>query len=105
MDTKQEKTEMPSVTYAAFEAMVTGYERHVRRLLVALLFAVVMLFLSNLAWLHFWSQFEFSDESYSDIYTQEGEGRFNINTGEQGDVNYGPSDLHAYIPQEDNDAP
>ena len=95
--------ESPVVSYAAFESMVTAYEKHVRRLMVTLLIVVVMLFLSNLAWLHFFSQFEYVEEEYSDVYTQDGYGNNNINTGEQGGVRYG-ADLSQDLSQTDDDA-
>lgn len=98
MDEKQ-------ISFAAFEAMVATNERHIKRLLFALLIAVVLLFASNIAWLHFWSQFEFEGEGYTDVYTQEGEGRFNLNTGTQGDVDYGEADLQADVPQMEYEAP
>jgi len=98
MDEKQ-------VSYAAYEAMVATNERHIKRLLFSLLLAIILLFTSNVAWLWFWSQFEISSDYAEDIYTQEGEGRFNLNTGEQGDVMYGETDIQESAPEFSNDAP
>lgn len=97
--------EEKQVSYAAYEAMVATNERHIKRLLLSLLIAIILLFASNVAWLWFWSQFEFSDEEYSDIYAQEGEGRFNMNTGTQGDVDYGSPDIYQAVSPQDDDAP
>lgn len=87
--------ELPSVSFAAFEAMRTGYERTIKRMLIVLFVAIAMVFASNLAWLWFWSQYEIVDTVVDETYSQEGEGRFNINTGEQGGVYYGETDLQA----------
>lgn len=86
------------VSYAAFEAMAASNERHIKRLLIALLLAVIMLFVSNLAWLHFWSQFDISGEYVEDGYYQEGDGRMNMNLGEQGAVYYGETELQESAP-------
>ena len=97
--------EEKQISFAAFEAMVATNERHIKRLLFALLLAVILLFASNIAWLHFFGQFDFSGDYAEDIYTQEGEGRFNLNVGEQGDVTYGETDLSESPPELPNDAP
>ena len=82
----------PVVSFAAYESILTIYERHVRRLLVALLVSVILLFASNVAWLYFFSQFEFTGaEEYTDVF-QEGDRFNNANLGEQGDVFYGAED-------------
>lgn len=68
------------VPYIVFEGELARTERHIKRLWIALIFAIVALLGSNLAWLYYESQFE------TISYTQDGEGLNNINTGEQGDV-------------------
>ncbi len=68
------------VPYIVFEGELARAERHIKRLWIALIFAIVALLGSNLAWLYYESQFE------TISYTQDGEGLNNINTGEQGDV-------------------
>lgn len=52
-----------------------------------MLIAIILLFLSNLAWLYAWMQYDYVSEEIS--YMQDGEGLNNINTGSQGDVAYG----------------
>lgn len=106
MDKQRDKVERPPmVAYAAFEEMVTIHERHVKRLFIGLLVAIILLAASNMAWLWFWSGFDFSEETYSDDYYQTGDGRFNLNVGEQGDVSYGETGLQEDLPQTDNDTP
>ena len=51
-----------SVPYIAHESMMAREERHIRRLVYALIVSVLLLFISNLAWLYFFNQFEYSSE-------------------------------------------
>lgn len=44
------------------------------------------------------------DETYSDDYVQTGDGKFNLNVGEQGDISYGNAEVQKDLPEEDNDA-
>jgi len=95
MDEKRDNS--PVVSYAAFESMMTANEKHIKRLFIALLITIILLFASNVAWIHFFSQFDFAGDSYSDIYSQDGKGLNNINTGQQGDVDYG-TDVYTETP-------
>ena len=61
-------------------------ERRDKRQWIVIIFLIVSLLASNIGWLVYESQFE----TYTYDYTQDGEGLNNINTGEQGDVLYGP---------------
>ena len=58
-------------------------ERHIKRLWIAVIVAVCLLFVSNAGWLIYESQFETFN------YEQDGEGINNVNLGEQGDLNNG----------------
>lgn len=50
-----ERNEIP---YIAFEAEMARYERTIKRLLIALLVSVALIFASNAAWLLFFNQFD-----------------------------------------------
>ena len=50
-----ERNEIP---YIAFEAEMARYERTIKRLLIALLVSVALIFASNAAWLWFFNQFD-----------------------------------------------
>ena len=50
-----ERNEIP---YIAFEAEMARHERTIRRLLIALLVSVALMFVSNIAWLWFFNQFD-----------------------------------------------
>lgn len=77
MNGENEKKDVP---YIVFEGELARAERHIKRLWIIILATIAALFISNLAWLYYESQFE------TISYTQDGEGLNNINTGEQGDV-------------------
>lgn len=74
-----------TVPYFAYEGEITRQERHIRRLWIALIVAIVLIFASNGAWLLYESLYD------TISYTQDGAGLNNINTGEQGNV-YGTED-------------
>lgn len=102
---EQRDNRPPMVAYAAFEEMATINERHIKRLFVGLMVAIILLSASNMAWLWFWSGFDISGDYVEDAYTQEGEGRFNINTGSQGEIYYGETDLQESTSELPNDTP
>lgn len=72
-----------SVPYIVHESSMARMERQIKRLWIALLVVVVMLFASNTGWIIYESQFE------TFYYEQDGEGINNVNLGEQGDLNNG----------------
>ena len=72
-----------SVPYIVHETAMARNERTVKRLVVALIIAIVLAFATNVGWLIYESQFE------TITYEQDGEGINNVNYGEQGDLNNG----------------
>lgn len=78
---EKEKTNVP---YVVFEGEMARAERRDKRQWIVIIALIVALFASNIGWLVYESQFE----TYT--YTQDGDGLNNINSGEQGDVLYGP---------------
>ena len=72
-----------SVPYIVHESSMARMERQIKRLWIALIVAVCLLFASNVGWMIYESQFE------TITYEQGGEGINNVNYGEQGDLNNG----------------
>lgn len=85
MNNEQYENTAPDVPYIVYEGEVARSERNIKRLWIALIVAIVMLFASNAGWLIYESQFE------TIYWEQDGEGINNMNTGEQGDVTYEPT--------------
>ena len=52
-----------NVPYIVFEGEMSRQERHVKRLWIALIIAVVIILISNLAWLWAWLQYDYVGES------------------------------------------
>lgn len=79
-----DKIEIP---YIVHEAEMTRSERHIKRLWIALIIAILIICASNIAWLIYISQYDF--ESY-DLST-EGGGNANY-IGQDGDIYNGASE-------------
>ena len=77
-----------NVSYIAFEAEMARYERTIKRLLIALIVSVVLIFASNIAWLCFFSQFDISDTAVTLDSQDEG---INNYVGNDGDIDNGES--------------
>lgn len=71
------------VPYVVHESTVSRQERQIKRLWIALIVAIAMIFASNAIWLWYESQFE------TMTYEQDGECINNVNYGDQGDLNNG----------------
>ena len=80
-------SEYKDIPYIVFEGAMSQNERHIKRLVIALLISVILIFVSNAFWLYAWCQYDYSDNAT--VYTQDGLGFNNINTGTQGDVTNG----------------
>jgi hypothetical protein len=90
-----------SVPYLAFESVQAQNERHIKRLWVALLIAIVAVFASNCAWLWYINQYDF--ESYSYEYEQDGRG-LNI-IGDGNGVRYNGTADEGYEKNTDKEKP
>lgn len=51
------------IPYIAFEAEMARHERTIKRLLIALVVSVALIFVSNIAWLWFFNQFDIEGET------------------------------------------
>ena len=50
------------VPYIVYESEAARHERTIKRLITALLIAILMIMVSNLAWLYVFNQYDFSSE-------------------------------------------
>lgn len=76
----EKKTNIP---YFVHEGEMARAERHIKRLWIALIVAILIAFVSNIAWLIYDAQYDKTS------YEQDGAGINNFNIGEQGDLNNG----------------
>lgn len=72
------------VPFFVYETEVARDERTTKRLITALIIAIILIFASNALWLLAWIQYDYTSEEVT--YSQDGEGFNNINTGEMGDI-------------------
>lgn len=78
------KNESPKeVPYIVYEASMGRAERIIKRLIIALIAAVILIFASNGIWLWYISQYDF--ETYTYDFTTDGGGNANF-IGEDGDI-------------------
>lgn len=74
------------VPYIVHEAAEARAERHIKRLIIALVVSVVLLFASNAMWLWAWMQYDFEDETGTfSVDVDAGEGIANY-IGQDGDI-------------------
>ena len=50
-----------NVPYIVFEGTVARFERIIKRLIIALIIAIGLFFITNFAWLYFWNQYDYSN--------------------------------------------
>lgn len=79
-NTCKPKNSPPNVPYVVHEGVMSRLERVIKRLWIALIVSVCLLFASNVGWMIYESQFD------AISYEQDGEGINNVNIGEQGDL-------------------
>lgn len=83
---KNVKSAPENVPYIVHEAAMARMERQIKRLWIALIVAVCLLFASNAGWLYAWCQYDYISEET--IYQKDGEGTNII--GDSNEVgNYG----------------
>lgn len=75
-----------NIPYIAFEAEMARHERTIKRLLVALIAVIILLFVSNVAWLWFFNQFDFHTET---VMFDTEDGGDNSYIGNDGVINNG----------------
>jgi hypothetical protein len=77
-----------SVPYLVHEGAMARNERAVKRLVIALILAILMIFASNGIWLYCWMQYDYVGEEQIIEAQQDGE---SVNIVGGGDIDYGSS--------------
>ena len=73
------------VPYHVFEGQMARNERSIKRLIIALIIAVILIFATNMAWLYAWNLYDYSTET---VEIDSGEGIANY-IGNDGEINNG----------------
>ena len=53
-----------SVSYIVYESAQARAERRDKRMIIALIIVTAMLFISNIAWLYAWTQYDYTSEEH-----------------------------------------
>jgi hypothetical protein len=78
------------VPYIVHESALSRMERTTKRLIIALVILVVLLFTCNAAWLYAWCQYDYSSEETQTITVDGKDGIANY-VGNDGDITNGES--------------
>ena len=89
--------EQPMIPYIAYEGALARNERTAKRLIVSLIICILLLVISNLAWLYTLSSFEYVAEDTTTTVTQDGKGQ-NV-YGDNNRVNDGAENSSSYKTQ------
>ena len=85
-----ESREEQNVPYVVYRDAIADNRWVVRRLVIALIIAIFVVFASNIAWLYVWYQYDYSCEYVETTVDSEGDGIANY-TGGDGGVMVGES--------------
>lgn len=77
------------IPYIVYESEAARHERTVKRLVLALVVSVVLLFISNVAWLWFFNQFDIESETVQLDSSNNGTASY---IGQDGVINNGGSE-------------
>lgn len=78
------------VSYLLYEATQARHERTTKRLIIALIVAITLIFASNAIWLYAWMQYDYvSEETMVDIDSKYGPANY---IGNDGDIYNGQSE-------------
>lgn len=62
--------ERMTVPYIVHESAMARNERHIRRLVIALIVAIVMIAITNITWLIVWNSYEYVGEANQENHIQ-----------------------------------
>lgn len=86
----EHENDMATVSYFAFQGEQARSERHIVRLLIALVISIAIIFVNNMAWLYVWCQYDYSGEESTTTIELDSSGDGNANfIGNDGDINNG----------------
>lgn len=83
---KTNRKSVESIPYIAYEGALTKFEKQIKRLWIALIVAIILMFASNGLWLAYLNQYNYASTTTTIEATQDGEG---VNIVGGGDIDYG----------------
>lgn len=82
MDEKEKLT----IPYCVHELQVVRHDKTVKRLIIALIIAVLLIFASNVAWLYAWTQYDYSSSESQEIIVDSKDGGNANYIGNSGEI-------------------
>jgi hypothetical protein len=79
-----------NVPYIVHEGELARAERHAKRLIIALVLSILLMFASNALWLYAWMQYDYTSE-YSQTVAVDGKNGIANYIGNNGDIANGKS--------------
>lgn len=74
-----------NVPYIVYESSIARMERVTRRLVIALVIAIILIFVSNATWLYFFNQYDIATETLQTV-TVDGKSGIANYIGQNGDI-------------------
>lgn len=76
------KESVESVPYIVYESAQARHERSSKRMLVALVISIILLFVSNLVWLYAWFSYDYTSEVITVESAADGDANYIGNDGD-----------------------
>lgn len=77
------KTEPLTIPYAAHESQMSRNERSIKRLVIALIVAILLMFASNAIWIYAWTSYDYtSEERTIEVDAKDGVANYIGNNGD-----------------------
>lgn len=99
---KTQNEEIASVPYIVYESAQNRMERTNKRLLTALIIAIILAFISNLVWLYAWMQYDYSSAETESIDVDAKDGTANY-IGNDGAIINGTDKSQNYKNPDENE--
>jgi hypothetical protein len=78
-----------NIPYIVYEATQARSERTIKKLIIALVISIILMFATNAIWLYAWCQYDYSSEETSTITTVDGKDGTANYIGNNGDIHNG----------------
>lgn len=81
--------DMEKIPFIVLESTVSRMERIIKRLTIALIVTIFLIFTSNIAWLYAWMQYDYSSSASTETVTIDGKEGVANYIGNDGDITNG----------------
>ena len=85
---KSDGNMIATVPFIVYESAEMRADRRYKRIWIALIITIVLMFLSNAIWLYAWTSYDYAS-SETLVEASDGMANFHSNNNQNGDINYG----------------